>query len=79
LADKRLYDCRKYGTTGSPVVGFIKPKKLSNQKYNLCINERAMVHLLNSMGIKMEDPKSFKISASQGSIGYNSEKIKILL
>jgi len=35
------------------------------------------VHLLNSMGTKMAEPKSFKNGASKDSFGYNSEKTVI--
>jgi hypothetical protein len=40
LADNRLYGC-------TPVVGFIKPKKLRNREYKLCLNEGAILHLLD--------------------------------
>jgi hypothetical protein len=72
LADNRLYGC-------SPVVGFIKPKKLGNTEYKLCLNRGTIVHILDSMGSKTAEPKSFKNGASQGSIGYNSEKTVIVL
>ena len=40
LVDKRLYGC-------SPVVGFIKPKKLRNTEYKICLNTRTILRLLD--------------------------------
>ena len=40
LADNRLYSC-------TPVVGFIKPKNLRNSEYKLCLNERAILGILD--------------------------------
>ena len=52
LADNRLYGCKT-----------VVAKERNNGECKVCLNERAIVHLLDSIETKMAEPESFKNGA----------------